>query len=34
MKLTYHNSAAVLIQDIDTKVLIDPWFLNGEYFGS
>lgn len=34
MKLTYHNSAAVLIQENDTKILIDPWFLNGEYFGS
>ena len=34
MKLTYHNSAAVLIQNNDTKVLVDPWFLNGEYFGA
>ena len=34
MKLTYHNSASVLLEDNDVKVLIDPWFLNGEYFGS
>ena len=34
MKLTYHNSASVVIQENDTKVLIDPWFLNGEYFGA
>ena len=34
MKLTSHNSASVVIQENDTKVLIDPWFLNGEYFGA
>ena len=34
MKLTYHNSASVLLEDNNVKVLIDPWFLNGEYFGS
>ena len=34
MKLTYHNSAAVVIQDNDTKILLDPWLRNGEYFGS
>lgn len=34
MKLTYHNSAAVLVQENDTKILIDPWFCDGEYFGS
>ena len=34
MKLTYHNSAAVVIEEKDTKILIDPWFVDGEYFGS
>ena len=34
MKLTYHNSAAVVIQDDQTKILVDPWLKNGEYFGS
>ena len=34
MELTYHNSAAVVIQDNDTKILVDPWLRNGEYFGS
>jgi UDP-MurNAc hydroxylase len=34
MKLTYHNSAAVVIQDNQTKILVDPWLRNGEYFGS
>ncbi len=34
MKLTYHNSAAVVIQDNHTKILVDPWLRNGEYFGS
>ena len=34
MKLTYDNSAAVLVQENDTKILIDPWFCDGEYYGS
>ena len=34
MKVTYHNSAAVVIQENSTKILIDPWFFDGEYFGS
>ena len=34
MKITYHNSATVLIKDENTKILIDPWLRNGEYFGS
>ena len=34
MEITYHNSAAVLIKDDNTKILIDPWLSNGEYFGA
>lgn len=34
MELTYHNSAAVLIKENNTKILLDPWFTNGEYFGA
>ena len=34
MEITYHNSAAISITDNETKILIDPWLTNGEYFGS
>ena len=34
MKLTYLHSASVIIQDGDTKVLCDPWLVNGEFFNS
>jgi len=34
MNITYHNSAAVVIQDNNTKILVDPWLVNGEYFGA
>ena len=34
MNITYHNSAAISIIDDETKILIDPWLTNGEYFGS
>ena len=35
MKITYLNSASVLIEDKNVKILCDPW-LDGEevYFGS
>ena len=34
MNITYHNSATVVIQDDNTKILVDPWLVNGEYFGA
>ena len=34
MQIKYHNSASVSIIDNETKILIDPWLTNGEYFGS
>jgi len=34
LEITYHNSAAVSINDNETKILVDPWLVNGEYFGS
>jgi UDP-MurNAc hydroxylase len=34
MKLTYLNSACVIVEDKGVKVLCDPWMVNGEYFGS
>ena len=34
MKLTYLHSASVIIHDGDTKVLCDPWLVNGEFFNS
>ncbi len=34
MKITYLNSASVLIQDDNVKVLCDPWLEGEEYLGS
>ena len=34
MRITYLNSASVLIQDKDVKILCDPWLDGEEYFGS
>ena len=34
MKLTYIKSACVEIQSKDTKILVDPWLVDGEYYGS
>ena len=34
MKLTYLHSASVIIHNEDTKVLCDPWLVNGEFFNS
>lgn len=34
MKITYLNSASVLIQDEKVKILCDPWLDGEEYFGS
>jgi len=34
MKLTYLQSASVLIEDSGVKILCDPWFIDGAYFGS
>ena len=34
MQLTYLSSAAILIRDQDSSILCDPWFIDGEYYGS
>ena len=34
MKITYLNSASVLIEDKNVKILCDPWLDGEEYFGS
>ena len=34
MKIKYLSSASVLIQDEDTSLLTDPWFVDGEFYGS
>ena len=34
MQLTYLSSAAILIKDQDSSILCDPWFIDGEYYGS
>ena len=34
MKVTYLNSASVIIQNKETKILCDPWLVNGEFFNA
>lgn len=34
MKITFHTSASVVIEDNDVKILTDPWFVDGEFYGS
>jgi len=34
MKLTYEQSATVVIEDKDTKIMCDPWLTDGIYYGS
>ena len=34
MNLTYLQSASVMIQDQDVKILCDPWLVDGAYLGS
>lgn len=34
MRVTYLESAAVLVEDDTTKVLCDPWLVDGAYYGS
>ena len=34
MKIKYLSSASVLIQDEDSSILTDPWFVDGEFYGS
>ncbi len=34
MKLTFLTSASVLIEEQNVKVLCDPWFVDGEFYGS
>lgn len=34
MKVTYIQSATVIVENKGTKILCDPWFTDGEYYGS
>ena len=34
MNLTFLTSASVLIEEQNVKVLCDPWFVDGEFYGS
>lgn len=34
MKVRYLNSAAIVIEDGDDKVLCDPWLVDGAYYGA
>jgi UDP-MurNAc hydroxylase len=34
MRVTYLQSAAILVETGDTKVLCDPWLVDGAYYGS
>ena len=34
MKITFHTSASVVIEDDGVKILTDPWFVDGEFYGS
>ncbi len=34
MKITFLQSACVLIESDNTKILCDPWLVDGEYYGS
>jgi UDP-MurNAc hydroxylase len=34
MKLTYLKSSTCIIQSENTRLLLDPWLTNGEYYGS
>ncbi len=34
MKITHINSATVIIESNNVKILCDPWFVDGEYYGS
>ena len=34
MKITHLNSACQLIESNGVKILIDPWLVDGEYYGS
>ena len=34
MKIKHLSSASVLIQDEDSKIITDPWYIDGEFYGS
>ncbi len=34
MKLTFLQSSSVLLEDKTTKILTDPWLIDGELYGS
>jgi len=34
MKLTFHQSATVTIENNDVKILCDPWLIDGAFYGS
>ena len=34
MKVTFHNSASLVIEGNGTKILCDPWLVDGVYIGA
>lgn len=34
LKITYFQSATALVEDSGVKILLDPWFVDGAYYGS
>ena len=34
MKIIFHNSACVVIEGNGTKILCDPWLVDGVYIGA
>jgi len=34
MKITFLTSASTIIEDKGVKILTDPWFFDGEFYGS
>ncbi len=34
MKTIFLSSSTVIIESNNTKILMDPWLLDGEYYGS
>jgi len=34
LKITYLQSSSVLVEDDGVKILCDPWFIDGAYYGS
>jgi len=34
MKITYISSSTIILENNNHKILMDPWFVDGEYYGS